>query len=234
MTTKTVAEKAKARRLNVAGAAKKGAAAPDANAEWNFPTVGQMAKAKEVPAAPKADPKPADPPKAADPAPTKPVVGKRTRKPAPVTKPAADKGEGKAKPTVQAVEFIVRKAKPGQTITVLSDVKVGGARPTKGTALYAHTHAALTILGLLDKGETKMGTLLSVIGRTAVTHHLSKDNLKQVKGDMVKLSDAGLTHFKDRNIDNALANAYVALFLDGKIGKELGTLRPGQTFKIAV
>jgi hypothetical protein len=234
--TKTIAEKAKGRRLNTAGASKRKDAAapkaPEANPEWNYPTAKQMDDAKK--AKPDAAQKMLDEAKAAtDAAVAKANKARTTRKPADKA-PDAGKGQKKADAAKSAVEFVVRVAKPGQTINAIADIAARGARPTKGAALFAHTHAALTILGMLDGKGAKMSTLLSLIGHTAVTWHLKERNFETSKDDMVTLTTTGLNKFKDRKIDAGLANAYVTLFLDGKIGKELGTLRAGQTYQIAV
>ena len=158
--------------------------------------------------------------------------GKTTRKAA--DKPATPaKTQKKATEAVAAVAFIARKAEPGQVVTVLQEKN---GRPTMGIRLFAHPHAALTVLGMMDAAcpDARLSSVLSVMGHTAVSYHLKEQNFERRPNDMVRLTSRGYAKFKDRSVDTALANAYVTLFLDGKIGPELKDVREGQTYKVGL
>lgn len=145
------------------------------------------------------------------------------------TKPAQQSSDTKAKATRAAVEFVTRKMQPGQVLTVIAEAN---GRPTQGTALFAHTHAALTVLGLLDAScpSVPVKNVLALMGQTAVSYHLnSTQHFERRPNDTIRLTTKGYNKFRDRRVDAGLANMFVELFLDGKIDKSL-KLRDGQTF----
>lgn len=156
-------------------------------------------------------------PQAAKPATPAKSAGKTTRKAAPKTvKPAI------ATKAVEAVAFIARTAQPGKTVHVLSEE----TRPVSGSKLFAHTHAALTILGLLNGEAAPKKSLLTVMGQRAVSYHLKQGNFESAPNNAIRLTTLGGNFFKNRYLDNKidvkLANGFTELFLDGKIDAALG------------
>ena len=151
----------------------------------------------------------------------------------PVTKPAAKKaadkpadtkaGEKKTVPfgpKVSTVVAIVPKSvKKGQPMFVIAEA----ARPGSGKALFAHTHAALTVLGLLDgkRPAVPSSSLLTVMGQRAVTYHRKMMNFEDAPDHGIRLSSDGLAKFRARaaegHIDGKLANGFIDLFTEGKV-----------------
>lgn len=148
-------------------------------------------------------------------APAKKTAAKSVEKP-------AEKAEKVAKP--KAVAFTPRKAKKGQVIYVIAEQ----ARPQFGRALFAHTHAAMTILGLLDASRPSVpqASLLTLVGQRAVSWHKSQANLEETADRGLRLSSQGFNKFKGREIDGKIdavkANEFVDLFLTGKLGENIG------------
>lgn len=145
---------------------------------------------------------------------------------APATKavkaPAAPKVKTpKAEKLAEVTEaFVARIAKPGTVVHVIAE----GSRPVAGARLAAHTHAALVVLGMLNEsqGEATYRDALSVLGSKAVRYHLKEHNMELVANGMIRLTKVGLSKFASRVVDNALANRFVAMFLDGKVDSALG------------
>ncbi len=119
---------------------------------------------------------------------------------------------------VAKVAFVPRVYSKGQPIYMLDDK----SRPVSGRLLLAHTHAALTILGLLDAARpvVKKSQLLTLIGQRAVNYHLTKDNIETAPDHGVRLSTLGYNVFNDRmksgKIDTEAAMLFQSAFLDGK------------------
>ena len=229
MTAATQAKRAPAKK---ATPAKPAAKKPATKAKTPAKAPAKKAAASKAPASTPAATKPEWPFGKGKAKPETASKGKTTRKAS--AKPATPaKTQKKATEAVAAVAFIARKAEPGQVVTVLQEKN---GRPTMGTRLFAHTHAALTILGMMDAAcpETRLSSALSVMGHTAVSYHLKEQNFERRPNDMVRLTSRGYAKFKDRSVDTSLANAYVSLFLDGKIGPELKDVREGQTYKIGL
>ena len=143
-------------------------------------------------------------------APPAPRNGGRTRK----ANPAKPEASG------EAVEFKGRLADATKAIHVLNP----DLRPRSGRALKAHTHAALTVLGLIDSKRPGVpkSSLLSIIGPVAVSHHVEKGNFEVNDGGRLRLTSAGYNEFSSRvkspGFDVGLATSYQELFLDGKHG----------------
>lgn len=156
----------------------------------------------------------------------KPVAKKTTAKPAPKPekaaapkKPVQESKPGK--PTAEAlVKFVARTVKPGATIHVLSITD----RPSVGAKLTAHTHAALTMLGMLDASRpgAAMSTVLTMLGQRAVSYHKSEGNLEDGPDRTVRLTISGRNNFVNRKVNAALANDYLSMFIDGKVSPALG------------
>lgn len=75
---------------------------------------------------------------------------------------------------------------------------LGGARPTSGGKLYAHTFAALSVLGITTaKGSALSSHLRTLIGDRAVNHHTGVANLVE-RNDRVSLTKQGVLFFAER------------------------------------
>ena len=146
------------------------------------------------------------------------------KKAAPAVKkaaPAEKKVAGGLDAAKQAtsVDLLKRTAKKGQVIHVIAEA----ARPGGGRALFAHTHAALQVFGLLDASRPAVAqaTLLTVMGQRAITYHLKERNFEAAPDHGIRLSSIGLIKFRDRasngQIDGKLANGFMSLFLDGEV-----------------
>lgn len=157
-------------------------------------------------------------------APAKPKTVRKASDPA---KPKAKT----SKTSAAVVAFVARKMEPGQMLHVLDEP----SRPTSGTRLYAHTHAALHVLGLLDAARPSIPkkAILTVMGQTAVSYHMRQRNFEAAPDGGVRLSLIGYNKFKDRAIDGALANGFTDMFLSGKIDPAL-LVRPNNVYQAAV
>lgn len=145
-------------------------------------------------------------------------TGKTVRK----ASPKSDTALKASAAAADAVKFITRTAQPGKTVHVLSEE----TRPVSGKKLYAHTHAALTILGMLGGGAAPKKAVLTVMGQRAVSYHLAQGNFESAPDHGIRLSTLGANFFKNRfiegKVDVQTANAYTTLFLDGTIDDVLG------------
>jgi hypothetical protein len=96
---------------------------------------------------------------------------------------------------------------------------VEGARPTNGPRLYAHTHAALQFLGLLDGKSALRKAAELILGPRAVEYHIGQANLVATQ-HRLQLTAQGLASFTARaetgKVDEALAKAFFAAFARGK------------------
>lgn len=171
---------------------------------------------------------------------TKPAA-KKALKPAvnlgaKATRAATPEPKAKVKVEAAAVALVSRIAKAGQTLHLLAE---SGGRPTQGRALFAHTHAALTILGLLSSSRPAIpkGHLLTVMGQRAVTYHLKQVNFEETANNRVRLTTAGYNAFTNRakegKVDTNMANGFVSLFLDGTIASDL-PIRAANVFKTSL
>lgn len=94
-------------------------------------------------------------------------------------------------------------------------------RPSHGPALFAHTHAALTALGMLTPTRlaAPVDTLVAMIGKRAIKHHTDQGNLEG--GERKRLTTVGYAAFKARadegKFDPALAEAYLSMFKAGTV-----------------
>lgn len=122
------------------------------------------------------------------------------------------------KPAAPAVELVSRTAAKGQSLYVISDA----ARPGFGKALFAHTHAALTVAGMLapSRPAVPRNMVTTIMGQRAVNYHVAQGNFEDAADHGIRLSSAGYSTFRDRasRLDAKLANGFVGLFLDGNTG----------------
>jgi hypothetical protein len=144
---------------------------------------------------------------------------------------AAPKAE---KPKRVVVQFTPRQAAKG---TVLHAIADDGARPQSGTRLFAHTHAALTMLGLLSDGRPAVPErmVLNILGQRAVNYHRKQGNFESAPDHTLRLSVSGLNNFRNRmtegKVDGACANGFLSIFLDGKPTPETG-VQPGKVYVV--
>ncbi len=133
-------------------------------------------------------------------------------------KAAAKKAEAPAVAPVVVKPFVTRLYQKGTTIYQLDDI----SRPWSGRLLLAHTHAALSVLGLLDtkRPAVNKNQLLALVGQRAVNYHLSKGNLEAAPDHGVRMSILGWNTFQSRvstgKVDAEAATAFQSAFLDGK------------------
>jgi hypothetical protein len=137
-------------------------------------------------------------------------TGKEVRKANPeAAKKAAEK------PAKPVVAFVAQTFKPGKPAHCFTEQK----RPRQGTALFAHTKAALHFLGMMGDNCPAIPekNMLAVMGARAVSYHLGQNNLTRKADGTIALTPAGLTNFKARTVDNALANAFGEMLATGKV-----------------
>jgi len=152
------------------------------------------------------------------------------------TRPApAAKGKAETKTVVKKVKkeqvaFVPRKAVAGKPVFAIMD---NGARPGSGSRLFAHTHAALTMFGMFEPKAKPVprAAVASVIGSVAIGWHVKEGNFVEGPGMTIGLSSKGREKFQKRGIDAALANGFLGLFLDGKVGNT--GVSPAAVFQIA-
>lgn len=132
------------------------------------------------------------------------------------------------------VAFVHRTAKAGQVLHILDE----RSRPASGSRLFAHTHAVLTILGLLEASRPAVPQthLLQMLGQRAVAHHRSKLNIEDAPNHGARLSIAGRNHFAARlsegKVDTSAANAFVKMFLDGSIDHSATGIAQSNVFQV--
>ena len=147
-------------------------------------------------------------------------------------KPEAAKTE-KVKPAKEVVAFVGRTLKPGAPFYTIAI----GARPGNGSRLKAHTHAALTVFGMLgdDRAAVPRSALLTMMGATAVGYHMKNANLEDAPNNGVRVSSTGLTMFRSRQregkVDGRVANAFVDLFIDGKNDEAVTLIKPENVYQ---
>lgn len=184
-------------------------AARDAERALRFPVAAKQEAEAKAGAKPKAAPK-----------------GKTVRA-------ATPKAEKPAKPKLAIVAFIPRQAEAGKPVFAINDTD--NARPVAGTRLFAHTHAALTMMGMIDGKPAPKKVVLSVMGQRAVAYHLKERNFEDAKDHCLRLSTSGKNKFVNRAkeglVDGALANGFMDLFLTGKVGKT--GIAQGEVFQLA-
>lgn len=113
------------------------------------------------------------------------------------------------------VAFIARRLPKGQMAHVIAQ----DCRPTQGARLFAHTHAALHLLGLLSPKLpfAQERAVMTMMGQRAVAYHLKENNFTTGPNYTLSLTPAGYSKFMSRGVDPKLANAFLDLFIDGKV-----------------
>lgn len=153
-------------------------------------------------------------------------AGKTTRAPG-----EAKDAEKPTKLPKATVAFVARQMKKGEPIHVLSIT----ARPTSGTRLMAHTHAALTMLGMLDAScpAVPASSVRAVMGDRAIAYHTKEVNFETGPDHTLRLTPAGRNKFLTRTIDGGLANGFLSMFLDGKVDPAIG-VQTGQLAQVVL
>lgn len=151
-------------------------------------------------------------------------------------KKEAEKASGQKAPREKVVKetvaFVSRALKRGAAIHVLSIT----ARPTSGTRLAAHTHAALSILGMLDVKLPKVpvSAVRTIMGDRAIAWHTKQNNFVTGPDHTIGLTPAGRSAFMSRPIDGRVANAFVDMFLDGKVDEAVLGVKAGEVYQAKV
>lgn len=180
-------------------------------------------KAKRFPTQAKIDAEKAA--KKAAPKAAKPVVKKVTKTTTKAAPKATPKATSKAteKLAKATAAFVARVLPKGKMAHVIAQ----DARPTQGVRLFAHTHAALHLLGLFSPALPAVSerAVLTIMGQRAVAYHRKENNFTTGPNYTLSLTPAGYTKFKARGvegkIDGKLANAFLDLFIDGKVDPAL-------------
>lgn len=153
---------------------------------------------------------------------TKPVAAKKVT-PAPAAQtvqtkaPVAAKVAPKtvSKPAPAAVKQAPAPAhKPTlRNLFILADI----ARPQSGPRLFAHTIAALRVLGMYGKGHplAMRSAVQALIGSTAISYHTKKKGTLLEQGDSLRLSEYGASFFTGRTHDEKEVAAFEKLFTTG-------------------
>lgn len=125
--------------------------------------------------------------------------------------------KGKTKVVAKAT---VQQEGKGRTIHILTD----DARPAAGTNLFAHTHAALKVVGALvpSRPAVRRSALVTLMGPRAVSYHVTQKNLEVMSGGKVRLTAGGFRSITERKVEAALVAKFVALFTKGAADKSLG------------
>lgn len=152
-------------------------------------------------------------------------AGKKTRE------PGAPKEAAASKLPKSTVQFVARQMTKGKPIHVLSIT----ARPTSGTRLMAHTHAALTLLGMLDAScpAVPASSVRAIMGDRAIAYHTKEVNFETGPDHTLRLTPAGRNKFLSRTIDGGLANGFLSMFLDGTVDPAIG-VQPGQLAQVVL
>lgn len=97
---------------------------------------------------------------------------------------------------------------------------VAGMRPVSGPRLYAHTIAALEVLGVTRSSKASAPRLLALIGPRAFSYHSKVTHNFDVAGETVKLSRTGEEFFRARETDGKaprdLIDAFASVFRTGE------------------
>lgn len=97
---------------------------------------------------------------------------------------------------------------------------VAGMRPVSGPRLYAHTIAALEVLGVTCSTKASAPRLLALIGPRAFSYHAKVTRNLAVTGETVKLTRTGDEFFQAREAEGKaprdLIDAFVSVFRTGK------------------
>jgi len=147
-----------------------------------------------------------------------------SKKPAAKAAPVAPKGKTVRKADAAKPTFTGKKLPAGSKVHVIAEE----ARPASGQLLFAHTHAALAALGLLEAARPAVPKqhVLTLMGQRAVTYHTKKQNFEAAPNHGIRLSVTGRNWFVGRfaegKVDANLANAFMALFTDGKAAGQTG------------
>lgn len=126
-------------------------------------------------------------------------------------------------------QVTARKLRTTSTAPLKVYVLLPGFRPKSGNRLYAHTAAALEVLGITRTRSAPISRLISLIGHTAFTWHATKLGTLEPVGENVKLSKIGSEVFTARERDGIaprhLIDAFKMVFITGKPNEEAQVLQ---------
>lgn len=99
-------------------------------------------------------------------------------------------------------------------------------RPKAGTKLFAHTMAAMAVLGLFTAARpvVRRAAVTTLMGSRAISYHLAEKNFETV-GDGIRLTKSGLKAFSERAVSKTLVAKFAAFFKSGKLDKEIGAAK---------
>lgn len=166
--------------------------------------------------------------------PEKAGVEVKPAKPSKATPAPKATGTKTADPKPMAVPF-VNRTPTRNSVFVIAD----GARPAQGSLLFAHTHAALSLLGMLNPNRPAIPkrAVLTFLGQRAVTNHLKQGNFEHAPDHKIALSEIGRDHFLGRvnqgMINGRVANAFTDLFIDGKVDSITG-VKAGEVYQTSL
>ena len=138
-----------------------------------------------------------------------------------ITKPAAAKTTAKVE-----TKPVTRTRTPSKVtaavkaLFILTDL----ARPQRGPRLFAHTMAALTVLGMVRKNRPLVPTsaLQSFVGSSAIAYHTkTKGTLVEV-GEKIQLTEFGLGYFPSRSMKLAEVEGFQSVMTTGQPNEACG------------
>jgi hypothetical protein len=110
-----------------------------------------------------------------------------------------------------------------RTLHILTDT----ARPVAGTRLFAHTQAALRLLGMATpkRQPVRRAAVTTVMGSRAVSYHLSQKNFEVTGDNSIRLTARGLKTITEREVEKSMVEKFVALFSKGKADSTIGVTK---------
>lgn len=139
----------------------------------------------------------------------------------PAIAPVAQAPATQAKPASKAKPRNAQAPKAEQAPKAIKYCMLQGYRPRGGSALFAHTAAALELFGM-DKGASiPKARLATVLGDTAVKHHLNTTGFLAQDEHGVTVSDLGKDAFLLRHVDPEEKAAFIEILTTGKTEKPL-------------
>ena len=122
--------------------------------------------------------------------------------------------------SVRQVNRRAQRTAPAPAVPARLFALVAGMRPASGPRLYAHTIAALEVLGITRNAKGSAPRLLAMIGPRALSYHSTVTRNFSVAGETVKLSRSGEEFFQARvesgKAPRELIDAFVSVFRTGE------------------
>lgn len=102
---------------------------------------------------------------------------------------------------------------PAQTLT---HALIPGVRPERGSRLFAHTVAFLTLAGMPEGRAIPQATAKKVIGETAVKYHKAAGRFEDT-AEGIKLTESGRAFFATRGASAEYVAAYMSALSGGDV-----------------